>query len=173
MIIVGLLLAVAIFIWYISTTESRFWSSACTEHTVESYQNYINEYPEGEFISLARYGIEDVYWKKCNQSRLEGDVVYYLDYYQAGRYVKEAEELKELIIYRDAMKRNTLDAYMHYLIPYGDGRGYGPIPVGSLLPNEFGLYDMLGNVREEWQLMNGKRKDRNGKVLGVDLVLIR
>lgn len=58
----------------------------------------------------------------------------------------------------------------HYILDYNDGYAY-PSPKGSFKPNSYGLYDMIGNVREwcnDWHSMEYYAKSPKQNPQGPD-----
>ena len=90
------------FVFHLKMDEEDLWLNVATENTLQSYENYLDYFPSGQFVSRAKEKIlefkEEGIWKsalnKNNELAFENYIRKYSPY---GKYLDEAhEKLRQL-----------------------------------------------------------------------------
>lgn len=75
--------------------ENKIWQSACSTDTVDAYQNYIDQFPNGQYVEQAKASItgmrEKTIWQQAlSKGSIEAFKVYLMEY-PDGRYSFDAK----------------------------------------------------------------------------------
>ncbi len=89
-------------------TESQAWQEAVKNDTVENYNAFLEEYPDGEYSQEANSAIEKILWKKAYQTFTVEAFEEYLLEYPKGEFTREAKRCKENA---ELMERAFTDTY--------------------------------------------------------------
>jgi len=88
--------------------------------TLESYQKYLDAYPNGRYISSAKNKIEEMTFQCC---KTIDDYKMYLQKYPLGKYKDEAEKnIAEAILWQNCITSETKNEYRNYLAQFPDGK---------------------------------------------------
>ncbi len=110
-------------------SDEQAWEDAVEENTIESYKEYLEKYPEGEYAQEAKDEIhelsEAVAWEDAVEKNTVESYKEYLEKYPEGEYAQEAKdeihELSEAVAWEDAVEENTIESYKEYLEKYPEG----------------------------------------------------
>jgi formylglycine-generating enzyme required for sulfatase activity len=79
--------------------ERNDWKKAQQTNTIESYQAFLKQYPNGKFTEKAKTTLEKAEWDKATQSKMVGDLLVYLKKYPKSSFVAQAKaEVDKLIM---------------------------------------------------------------------------
>lgn len=103
---------------WVNRKEATAFAEAEGKHTVDSYQSYLNAYPNGEFSEEAREAIsalqEEKAWVEAGEENTAIAYQHYIDTYPEGNYVSIAKEkIKEL---QEIARYNRLPASIKDLV---------------------------------------------------------
>ena len=117
------------FIIIISTTflsccasDEKAWQTAVAENTIESYEEYLEKYPEGIFVEEAMEAIDELMWEKAVEKNTIESYQEYLKKQPEGKYLKEAVEIIKELTWQAAEADNTVDSFRDYLDKYPEGK---------------------------------------------------
>ncbi|MEM7658782.1 MAG: SUMF1/EgtB/PvdO family nonheme iron enzyme, partial [Bacteroidota bacterium] len=120
------------------------WTQAKEDNTVVSYERYLRQHPQGDFITLAQQNIRDINrlaeqrreqaaWQQAQNNPSVAIYTAFIDRFPRSRHLSEArEEIKHLeaqaaraadeAAWQRAQDCNTLDCYWTYLDQQKEGR---------------------------------------------------
>lgn len=120
-------ISMIIFIIY-GCSEIRDWKLARNTDTIEEYQNYMNNYPDGKHFSDAQEAIARIdssNWKQATEINSIKAYIAYLDSNKDGEYRKDAQKaiikIKEKKLWTNTLKLDTKKAYENFLSEYDSG----------------------------------------------------
>jgi len=89
------------------------------EYFYEAYENFIKKYPNGDYIELAKQGIEQLEF--LNAKHINTIKVYeeFIKKYPNGDYIELAKQGIEQLEFLNAKQINTIKAYEDFLSKYG------------------------------------------------------
>jgi len=107
----------------------RMWSETIKENTIESYEKYLAEYPDGVYKKSAKERIEDLNeYRDYKEVEKNGSLEAYQGFvkkYIWSQYVKQAEQKIYQILDRNAFNKAkvvyTKEAFEDYLRVYSEG----------------------------------------------------
>jgi len=103
-------------------TEQKLWEKTIDTNTIEAYEAFLSEYPDGEYVDSAKEEIDKLSWEiASNKNTIEG-YKQYLDQHPNGKYLLEAWEIIENRSWSLAESRNTIESYEGYLEDFPEGR---------------------------------------------------
>jgi hypothetical protein len=109
--------------------ETAFWNGCKGKHTQQSYNDYLEKYPNGRYKSQAEEGIiriaddekrklvdaETSFWNECNLKGKRNDYIKYLAAYPGGIYRTQAEAcLADITVRESEEKRKLLEEMKDY-----------------------------------------------------------
>ncbi len=102
-------------------TEDQAWQEALDNDNIESYNAFLEEYPDGEYAQEAKDKLDPLLWQKANKiNTIEGYEEYLEEYPQGAEAEKAIERLEELK-WQTAVDKDTIDNYEKYLTEYPSG----------------------------------------------------
>lgn len=104
--------------------EKPAFEKAKKTDTVESYDAYLREYPNGAYVAETKSLREKVYFDNAKLSNTNANYNTYLKEYPNGAYVAEAKSLRELrekVSFDNAKLSKTVAGYDEYLKEYPNG----------------------------------------------------
>ncbi len=101
--------------------EEALWQKADMANTIEGYDKYMDEYPEGEYFSEAKKGLSDVKWQKTLAEDTIESYEKYLDRFPFGYH---SEDAKEELLWCQLLEEDTADGYGRYLRVFPEGKYY-------------------------------------------------
>ena len=95
--------------------EEQFWKLVSTDNTYQSYQKYINTYPNGKYKdeaekktdALKLLNEEEIYWKKVSKESISSLNIY-LENYPKGKYCDEANYKINLLSANEKLRLETI-----------------------------------------------------------------
>lgn len=99
---------IALFVIFITlllsgcATEQNMWEKAININTIDAYEVFLLEYPDGEYFEEAEMLIQELTWVKAEKESLIERYEDYLEGYPEGIYVKEAKARIEELIWLNA-----------------------------------------------------------------------
>jgi len=102
--------------------QKGFWNDAKQINTYSSYQDYLNKYPEGSYISEAKTLQEDALWKQAQNENTVQSYDNYLSTYTNGRYKSESLTKKECAFWNDVKTNNKVEGFESYINTYPNGK---------------------------------------------------
>lgn len=112
------------FVFHLKMSEAEIWAGVVGQHTIEAYENFIEDFPANEHLKEA----QDAYdWLCAEKENTISGLHRYLNKYQpSGKYVplaiKTLEDLEEEKCWQQAKIKDTLSAYFDYLFKYPEGK---------------------------------------------------
>ncbi len=118
-----LLFIITITLLFISgcATEDQTWQEALDNDTVESYNAFLEEYPDGEYAREAKDKLELLLWREANKIKTIEGYEEYLEKYPNGIESHKAIERLEELKWQAAVDNNTIYSYEKYLTEYPSG----------------------------------------------------
>jgi len=107
------------------------WKHALKENSINSYSNFIKNYPNSEFSEEAKNRLEDLHWERALSLNSVDGFVEYGNYYPKGKYyveyirkLNESEIKLEDDIWTNAKDSFSSDSLLNYIYEYPNGRYY-------------------------------------------------
>lgn len=102
------------FIFHLRVSEEDLWKNVQQENSVAAYENYLNYYPDGLFVSAARSNLlklkEEEIWKSAQAKDNETAYRDYLQKYAgSGKHLIEAQERLTVIQDKFKQRRELLE----------------------------------------------------------------
>ena len=101
--------------------EEALWQKADMVNTIDVYEKYMDKYPEGEYFSEAKKELSDLKWQKTLEEDTIESYEKYLDRFPFGYHSNAAKE--ELLWYQ-LSEEDTVDGYARYLRVFPEGKYY-------------------------------------------------
>lgn len=101
-----IIIALAVLLFPGCAAEEDAWKAATQTDTIEGYEEYLKEYPDGEYVSEAN---EEIAWKVASKDDSVKSYEKYLDNYPDGEYAKEAVGLIDSKLIPGSLKVVILD----------------------------------------------------------------
>lgn len=102
--------------------EKPRFDQAKRENTLEAYDNYLREYPNGKYVSQIRRLREYPVFKRAERENTLEAYHRYLSEYPKGEYAAQAKKLAETPVYEQSRKKDTIKGYTDYLREYPNGK---------------------------------------------------
>ncbi len=90
------------------------WNAAIRENTIESYERYLEKYPDGKYSKEALDAIDEIVWHKAENKKTIESYQKYLERYSGGRYVKEAKENAFCLVAMTSYRERTTEEIDEY-----------------------------------------------------------
>ncbi|HYV91807.1 MAG TPA: caspase family protein [Chitinophagales bacterium] len=106
--------------------EEEVWKATLSDNSVESFNNYIEKYPNGKFVDKAQFKLNEIEvnlndeneWKKVQEQNSLESYQKYINREPKGRFAQQAmDKIKEIEDDRwtSVCKENSIQAYSLYL----------------------------------------------------------
>ncbi len=116
-----LMLFVLVFLGGCATMQSH-WQAAKSADTIEAYEEFLKQYPEGDLSNQTRKRLDSLYeksdWKDSNQKNTIADFEEFLKKYPLGRFTDEVHSQLEPLYFQKAGEKNTIVAFEEFLENY-------------------------------------------------------
>ncbi|MCD4735755.1 MAG: hypothetical protein K8R53_06900, partial [Bacteroidales bacterium] len=106
-----------------SDGDNQAWEEHQQTNTIEAYEKYIADFPEGKHVADAHGNIQDIIFTEV-ENEPSGLLEIFDNYdqkYPDGKYQSDFEEL----IYKEASSQNSVQAFEDYLQRFPDGKHTG------------------------------------------------
>ena len=106
-----------------SSEEQKAWEEGSATNNMESYEQYLSEFPDGKHADAAHDSIQKILWVRAseNPADLLQITDQYIKSYPGGAYIRDFEEL----VYEQAKEENTVQAFEDYLQRFPEGEHAG------------------------------------------------
>src|SRR6185295_3359703 len=105
--------------------EEEVWKATLSDNSVESFNNYIEKYPNGKFVDKAQFKLNEIEvnlndeneWKKVQEQNSLESYQKYINREPKGRFAQQAmDKIKEIEDDRwtSVCKENSIQAYSLY-----------------------------------------------------------
>lgn len=101
--------------------DKREWERANKKNTIESYQYYLQKYPEGNFVVQAQDKIEMIEWRNVQGSKTIEPYQKFIEHYPEGKYTTTAKSYLENLLYNAVLKEPSVDYLEYYFAEYPEG----------------------------------------------------
>lgn len=115
------LIIVAVFV-VISIKEQKSWELCLKSNDIDRYIEYVNKYPKGKFINIAKSKHDSLLWIDA-QSKNTYDS--YQNYLSKSYFLKNkiiADSLKEEVLWLDAKNKNLIEYFENYNKLFQNGK---------------------------------------------------
>ena len=103
-------------------TMQSHWKETKSLNTIESYEKFLEEYPEGEFSAKARAKLEELYFKQAEKINTTESYEEFLKKYPEGKFADNFSAKLEELNFKQAEKINTTESYEEFLEKYPEGK---------------------------------------------------
>ena len=103
-------------------SEEREWQDARMKRSAEAYEQFLENYPEGEFAADAREALETLRFKQAQKENTLDAFTGFLELHPDGQHAEEATRTVEMMHWVQAQRQNTQGSYERYLEKYPEGR---------------------------------------------------
>ncbi|MBN2697566.1 MAG: tetratricopeptide repeat protein [Bacteroidales bacterium] len=94
------------------------WKKAQKINTIESYQTFLNVYPNTEYSDDAKLKIIELEFVKAERTNTISGYEYFLKEYEKNAYTEKAKSNLIELEYRNAEKQNTVEAFQQFINKY-------------------------------------------------------
>ena len=105
--------------------DKEDWQAAEGTNTVEAFEEYLQEHPDGKYVTEAREGLEELHWHEAEGTNTVEAFGKYLQNHPDGKYAVQARERIDDLDWQEAQAANTIVAYRQYLASHSAG-GFVP-----------------------------------------------
>jgi hypothetical protein len=102
--------------------DKEDWQAAEEANTVAAFEEYLQEHPDGKYVTEAREGLDELHWHEAEGTNTVEAFEEYLEEHPDGKYVTEAREGLEELHWHEAEGTNTAEAFGEYLQDHPDGK---------------------------------------------------
>jgi len=102
--------------------ERKIWENLDAQKTIASYNQYLKEYPNGEYVFEAQVAKEELAWSEAEVNNTIASYDQYIGGYSNGKYIVQAKTAKEELAWNEAEGNNTVASYDKYLEGYSHGK---------------------------------------------------
>jgi len=111
-------------------TQEKQFNKACKKHTIESYEKFINKFPNSEFTEEAEY-------KKVEIVNTSTAYEHYLKEYPKGEFSSKAENCLCKLEYFKIEKNSKIELFKTYLKRFSDCEDYNAMAKKTLIMLEY------------------------------------
>jgi len=101
--------------------DNKQFDIATHHNTIDIYQNYLSDYPNGIHKDKAISNIEDLKFEIAGKQNTVESFQLYLKEYPQGKYKAKAESSIEDLKFNIAKNKNTVSSFQNYLSEYPNG----------------------------------------------------
>ncbi|HKM45103.1 MAG TPA: hypothetical protein VJY12_06570 [Dysgonamonadaceae bacterium] len=107
--------------------ERSVWELAQRENSIDSYLEYIDAYPQGDYVAEAQEkmyslkGNESEAWENLRSSESAIEFTAFLETYPNSPYEKMVRGRLDSIVWQSSLKDNSIEAYSDYLNMSNEG----------------------------------------------------
>ena len=125
-------------------TDEKAWQEAANQNTIESYDAYLEKYPEGEYALEAKEKSEALLWQKVSRINSIPACEDYLEKYPDGKFIDVAIEKLDELRWLRATTEDTIGSYKQYLAdsPHGEYTTNAEIRIDDLIWMEDAIADL-------------------------------
>ncbi len=101
--------------------ERSVWELAQRENSIDSYLEYIDAYPQGNYVSEAQQKMYDLKsneseaWESLRSSENAIEFTAFLETYPNSPYEKMVKDRLDSLVWQSSLKDNSIEAYSDYL----------------------------------------------------------
>jgi hypothetical protein len=112
------------FIFHLRISEAEIWADVVSQHKKETYNKFIDQFPDSTHIPEAREAFE---WLDAQEENTKKSLTSYLQKYQPdGKFVplalKTLDALEDEECWQQTIKKKTLSGYFDYKIRFPRGK---------------------------------------------------
>lgn len=100
-----LIIGIALFLFVGCSKDKQDWKNAKKINSIESYQNFIQEYPESKFTGSAKSKIDSIAYENVIQENTEEAYLSYYVEYPNSKFANESRNKAALIAFENTKKR--------------------------------------------------------------------
>jgi outer membrane protein assembly factor BamD (BamD/ComL family) len=122
------LILLCFFFFFSCSNEKKDWKNAEAKNTIEAYNEFLSEHPEGSFADKARFKILKIQKSYFEEAESKNTIQAYEDFlkqFPKGSFADKARsKIQEIekFNFKEAESKNTMPAYQMYLEQYPHGR---------------------------------------------------
>lgn len=94
--------------------ENKDWKNAESENSITAYEEFLKQYPQGEFADEAQSQIKAIYFEKAEAANTIEAYADFLKHYSEGEFADKARFKIEAIYFDQAKAANSIDAYIDF-----------------------------------------------------------
>lgn len=128
--------------------KASYWDARRAD-TIEAYEEFLKENPDGEKAEKAKSRLEDLYFEKAKKANDIAVVEDYLKKYPNGKYRAESKIILDELYFGKAQKSNLVADYERYLRKYPKGIHIGE--VRPILENHYYTKAKNSNDIEDYE----------------------
>lgn len=102
--------------------SEKGWAEAEKAHTIEAYQNHINQYQKSEHVEEARKKIESLEWYRVKSQPTISPIDSFCEKFPNSEFSNEASILREELAWKRAKGNDSIEAFRFYLEKYPIGK---------------------------------------------------
>lgn len=107
---------------FIAGCAQMAWEKTSEANTLSGYQEFIEQYPDSEYVPIAKDRVEELCWKQVQAKDSIQAYEKYVKEYSKGKYKSAAQARIEELVWEDVQDSNTIDSYRSYLNKYPVGQ---------------------------------------------------
>lgn len=100
--------------------ENR-WEDTQSKNTIESYEEFIQDFPESPYNESAKEKIVELHFKNIENSNTILAYEEFLQKYSESKYAEQAQIKVKQLYFQDAKEKNTIEAFTEFISRYPDG----------------------------------------------------
>ena len=113
-------IAIAVVFYFIGfNRENTDWEKAQQSHSVSSYENYIQQYPDGQHTVQANESID---WLGAEKQNSQIAYQSFIEQHPQGKFTENAKNKLENIVYQNSVDKNTPEAFRSFIKEYPDSK---------------------------------------------------
>ena len=116
-----ILVSVIISLSMVCYPQKGKWKKAQDINTIESYQEFINKYPDSKYLSAAKIQFTKLEFEKSEGINTLNEYKSFLEKYPESNYTEEVNHLIESLIWDNTITANTIESYESYIEQYPEG----------------------------------------------------
>jgi uncharacterized protein YlxP (DUF503 family) len=101
--------------------EKKDWKNAQSENSITAYEDYLKQYPQGEFADEARSQIETIHFEKAETANTIEAYADFLERYPQGELADRVRSTVQGIHFDKAKATNSVESYQDFLDKYPEG----------------------------------------------------
>jgi len=102
--------------------DNRAWNKTIAIDDISAYNNYIEAFPKGKYVTKAKLRIDNLFWEEAQNINTIQSYSDYIKRFPNGIYTDKANENIEELYWKKAQIKNTISSYKEYILLYPNGK---------------------------------------------------